>query len=220
MFNLLPCNSEEVFKEKNSQSIKIKTVLVLGNSIVKHGPKPEIGWVGNWGMAASVEDSDYVHLLIRDIHRIDPSVVVKFGSLADFERSFVSYQLSKLDSLRNPDMLILKISENVNDITAVKDNFISYYENLVNYLTPDKNSVKVIVDGFWVKENVNRSIKEYAIKNNYPFVTITGLSNDSTNTAKGKFAHAGVAAHPSDKGMRLIEQGIWETIKDYFKVQK
>lgn len=216
LFTYLSAQSGEVIKKKNSQKNKIKTVLILGNSITKHPPKPEIGWTGNWGMAATAKDSDYVHLLIRAIHKKDNTVIIKYASIADFERTFVTYQLSNLDSLKNPDMLILKISENVNDAVAVKDNFIGYYDILVKYLTPDKNSVKVLVDGFWVKENVNRSIKEYAFKNNYPFVTITDLSKDSTNTAKGKFAHTGVAAHPSDKGMRMIEEVIWEAIKDDF----
>lgn len=215
LFSFLSCVSEEVNNSNNLH--RVKTVLVLGNSITKHGPKPEIGWFGNWGMAASAEDSDYVHLLIRDVHSTNPSVVVKFGNIADFERNFVTYPLSNLDSLRNPDMLILKISENVNDQMAVKDSFMIYYDKLIKYITPDKQSVKIILDGFWEKEHVNKLIREYAFRNNYKFVSITTLCKDSTNTAKGKFTHAGVAAHPSDKGMRMIEQEIWKTIKIYFK---
>ena len=197
--------------------IKIKTVLILGNSIVLHHPSPEIGWYGDWGMAASVRDSDFVHLLIRDIHQADPTVAVKFMNIADFERSFVSYKLSILDSLRNPDMLIMKISENVNDKKALEDDFIYWYDKLVKYIAPKDQSVKIVVDGFFAKNNVNRLIEEYAIKNNYLFITTTSLSKDITNTAKGNFVHEGVAAHPSDKGMRMIEQRIWEHIKDYFK---
>jgi hypothetical protein len=213
---------------------KVKTVLILGNSIT-FSPR----WEGGRGMAASVKDSDYVHLLIRDIHQFDPSVVIKYGNIAEFERDFDTYQLSKLDSLkyiakiengvetyplqagldslRNPDMLIMKIAENVNDKKALEDNFIMYYAKLVKYIAPTDRSVKVIVDGFWKNENVNRLIEEYALKNNYPFVTTTSLSKDSTNMAIGKFAHKGVAAHPSDQGMRMLEQRIWNTIKDYFE---
>ncbi|MEK7718893.1 MAG: hypothetical protein AAB347_04675, partial [Bacteroidota bacterium] len=127
-----------------------------------------------------------------------------------------SYPLSNLDSLRNPDMLILKISENVNGKKVLKDNFISYYDKLVKYIAPNSQSIKVIVDGFLDNGNVDRLIKEYALKNNYPFVTTTSLSKDTTNTAKGKFTRADIAAHPSDKGMRMIEQRIWDYVKYYF----
>ena len=114
-------------------------------------------------------------------------------------------------------MLIMKISENVNDKKALEDDFIYWYDKLIKYITPKDNSVKIVVDGFFAKNDVNRLIEEYAIKNNYRFITTTSLSEDITNTAKGNFVHEGVAAHPSDKGMRMIEQRIWEHIKDYFK---
>ncbi len=212
--NLPVLQTNNEFRDNNIS--KIKTVLILGNSIVHTPTVPEIGWYGDWGMAASVRDSDFVHLLIRDIHQIDPSVVVKFKNIADFERGFNSYPLSNLDSLRNPDMLILKISENVNGKKVLKDNFISYYDKLVKYIAPNSQSIKVIVDGFLDNGNVDRLIKEYALKNNYPFVTTTSLSKDTTNTAKGKFTRADIAAHPSDKGMRMIEQRIWDYVKYYF----
>lgn len=195
---------------------KIKTVLILGNSIVCHSPKPEIGWYGDWGMAASVIDSDFVHLLIRDIHQIDPLVEIKFKNIADFERGFDTYPLSNLDSLKNPDMLILKIAENMNDEKALQDNFIKYYDSLIKYICPDNQSVKIIVDGFWAKKNVNRLIEEYASKKKYPFVTIKDLSKDSTNMAIGKYENKGIASHPSDKGMRIIEQRIWSAVNEYF----
>jgi len=215
------CSSSFIIKSKAATGEgtftgKKKTVLILGNSIVRHMPKPDIGWYGDWGMAASVKDSDFVHLLIRDIHQVDPSVVVKFGNIADFERNFDTYPLANLDSLRNPDLLIMKISENVDDKKATEGNFTNYYDKLVKYILPDDQAVKVIVDGFWAKDNVNRLIEEYAAKKKYPFVSVTDLSRDSTNMAIGKFEHKGVAAHPSDKGMRMIEQRIWYSIKDYF----
>lgn len=32
-----------------------RKVLFLGNSITKHGPKADIDWSGNWGMAATAD---------------------------------------------------------------------------------------------------------------------------------------------------------------------
>ena len=195
---------------------KIKKVLILGNSIVVQGPIPAIGWNGNWGMAASSIDSDFVHVLIRRIHYQDSSVAIRYKNIAGFESDFIRYPLSNLDSLRNPDMLILKISENVNEEMAADSNFLKYYSQLVGYIDSNQNSLNVIVDGFWNKAQVNGMIRQYAIQNKFPFITIKDLSGDPANEAGNKFEDAGVASHPSDQGMRMIADRIWDYINVYF----
>ena len=40
-------------------------VLILGNSITRHGPKADIDWHTNWGMAASALEKDFAHILIK-----------------------------------------------------------------------------------------------------------------------------------------------------------
>ena len=47
-------------------------VLFVGNSITLHGPRPQIGWTNNWGMAATARDRDYVHLLQKKIVEVQP----------------------------------------------------------------------------------------------------------------------------------------------------
>lgn len=37
-------------------------LLVIGNSITRHGPLPGLGWAGDWGMAASEQGKDFAHL--------------------------------------------------------------------------------------------------------------------------------------------------------------
>ena len=44
-------------------------VLFVGNSITRHGVKEDIGWFWDFGMAASSEDKDYVHIVMREINK-------------------------------------------------------------------------------------------------------------------------------------------------------
>lgn len=37
-------------------------MLIFLNSIVWHNPAPALGWYGNWGMAATSIDKDFVHV--------------------------------------------------------------------------------------------------------------------------------------------------------------
>lgn len=141
---------------------------------------------------------------------------INFKNIADFERNFTGYQLAALDSFKSPDMLIIRISENVDDKKAIDSNFILYFDRLIKYIDPNNKSLKVVVEGFWENINVNTVIKQYALKNKYPFIENKYLFTDSTNTAKGKYINIDVAKHPSDKGMRLIAESIWLYIKSYF----
>lgn len=216
-FCFFSCKKDSSTKLVVTSTTPIKSVLILGNSIVRHPVNPGLGWYGDWGMAASSIDSDFVHILMRDIHQKDTSAVVRFLNIADFETGYTTYPLSNLDSLKNPDMLILRISENVDDNAAVGNNFYSHYASLVSYLTPKKEQVKVIVDGFWPKAYVNDIIKTYAKDSSYPYVENRDLFSDATNQAGSQFANPGVAIHPSDKGMRMIAGRIWDVIEPYFK---
>jgi hypothetical protein len=194
---------------------EIKSVLILGNSIVEHGPAPQIGWNGNWGMAATALDSDFVHLLISEIKAKDPGVTFAFANIGGFEFK-PDFNYSRLDSFTAPDMLILRFSENVNDTTVNEDELTKNYDKLIHYVDPEDKAVKVIVTGIWHRPKTHAIQKEYASKHHYLFVRNDDLLADTTNTAKGLFAIKDVAAHPSDKGMRLIKDRIWEQVKKYF----
>lgn len=195
---------------------KVRNVLILGNSIVRHPPNPGIGWNNDWGMAATTKDSDFVHILLHAIKQKDDSIAIHFENIAGFESDYTSYPLSALDSFRNPDLLIIKIGENVDGRKTVDSDFIFHYDKLVNWIDPGKKSVKIIIDGFWDNPGVNDKIKKYAVDHQYPFVTTTDLSQDTTNEARGRYENKAVAIHPSDKGMRMIAERIWAYMKVYF----
>ena len=211
--------ADPIANSKRTQASKgeIKTVVILGNSLVSHTPDLSIGWSGNWGMAASCADSDFVHRLTRDIHQVNRRVRVVSRNIYTFEIGYRSYNFSQLKAIKEltPGMIILAIGENVVDSTAVPDDFIEYYNRLLDYLG-GKKCIEVIVDSFWKNRHVNSLIREYASRKHLPLVSITALSSDARNRAGRRFANAGVALHPSDKGMRLIADKIWKRIKTNF----
>lgn len=208
------CNVSDM--DKSPSNKKIRNVVILGNSIVAHPSAPEIGWNRDWGMAASARDSDFVHRLIHNFHEIDESINIRYASISMFESGFDTYDLDQLEEYKNADMLILKISENVDPQKAIEKNFDFHYDKLVKYLAPADSTIKIIVDGFW-PSTVNDIIEDYAVKNDYPFVTLPDLfQNDKTNAAIGLFEHEGVANHPSDKGMKNIADRIWYKTEKYF----
>ncbi|WP_118973901.1 SGNH/GDSL hydrolase family protein [Taibaiella koreensis] len=194
----------------------VKSVLILGNSITKHGPAPDIGWQGNWGMAASTADSDFVHQLASEIHKHDGSVIVKGANLVGLEWQLGDYNFGKLDSFKAPDMLIMRFGENVNDTTVADGGFIGNYDRAIQHIDPEDQAIKVVVGSFWARPNTNKLLKEYADKKGYLFVRNDDLLDDASNTARGLFPDKGVGEHPSDRGMRMIKERIWEKIAPFF----
>ena len=82
-------NAENQTREKTKIVInpneKIR-ILFLGNSITLHETKPEIGWNHNWGMAASAEENDYVHIVLSELQLPNAAskiVVTELGSVID-----------------------------------------------------------------------------------------------------------------------------------------
>lgn len=192
-----------------------KNVLILGNSITRHGPAPQIGWYGDWGMAASSIDEDFVHILIKKFKAENPDANVDFKNISDFERGYWNYDYSKLDSLKSikHDLIIFRIGENVQDADLNKYDFKSSYIFVMEYFKQNNPSVKIIIaSSFFNNERVETLINDAGREKNLPVVNLSSLSKDVSNTAAGIFSDPGVASHPSDKGMEAIANKIWDEI--------
>ena len=110
-------------------TLRAERILFLGNSLTYHGPKPDIKWAGNWGMAASSRDRDFVHLLAAAInsrtkgklHLEPPSGKASSGienilNIADIlERGYADYQASRIKKQLQwkADLVIVQCGENV-----------------------------------------------------------------------------------------------------------
>ncbi len=214
LFSAVTCACAKAESQKGAQSRKIGTITIFGNSIVAHDPAPSIGWNGDWGMAASCRDSDFVHIIEKHVAVKSRLTKVAWGNLAAFERDYATYDLSQLEKYGQSDMVIVKISENVKYEAGMEATFIASYDRLINTIAAP-TSVVIVVEGFWPTP-INDMMRRYAERKGYPFVRLSDLfADDKSNAAIGLFENEGVANHPSDKGMRNIAARIIAAIDGY-----
>ena len=162
-----------------------RRILIIGNSITRHAPKDEIGWYGDYGMAASCEEKDYVHLLAsRILEREDACIMVH--QLAEWERACTEEGA-------------LALME-----TA--------FSSLADYICPEGARV-IFTTCFWRHGVVDEAIRAVAKKRGMPLVELGDLGDDARYMAVGLFEHSGVAMHPGDLGMAMIAERIYKALE-------
>lgn len=189
-------------------SASVHRVLFLGNSITAHGPSPAIGWYGNWGMAASDANRDYVHQLVARLGGVEHAEVNMYA----FERAFTSFDLNSLDSSLSPrpDLVVLQIGDNVTDAAG----FVQHYDALVKHLIA-RGTPLVLCTSTWWMSSVSAGVKGICSKPNMRFVDISRLREEASNIAGSErtFSSAAVADHPGDKGMAAIADALYSAIR-------
>lgn len=209
-------------------NLRVGRVLFLGNSITLHGPSESIDWLGNWGMAASAADKDYVHLLTSRIAQAagaQPQTMVK--NIADFERQHVTYDLRQglqpeLDFAA--DLVILAIGENVPALTTdeAKANYRTAFARLLAALKQHGQPALFVRGSFWADKAKDEIMKQACDEAGGVFVDIRSLDNEEANFARSEreFKNAGVAIHPGDRGMAAISTAIWKSIEQHAAIAR
>lgn len=201
--------------------LPVGKVLFLGKSITLHGPAPKIGWEGNWGMAASTQEKDFVHVLSTKIAAAaGGQPVVKIRNIADFERQLSAYDVSaglKDELSLQPDLIIIAIGENVSALNTdgAKTTFKKAFTGLLQELKKQGKPTIVVRSSFWANPAKDEILQNVCEEAGGIFVDNRKLGADETNYARAerKFEHAGVAAHPGDKGMQSIANALWLAIE-------
>ncbi len=185
-----------------------RKILILGNSITQHGPLPTEGWLGNWGMAASALEKDYVHVTIDSLKRYCTCVKVEFKALnissweMNFDFDFSGESGTKDLQTFQPDILIVRLGENVKEEYARSHGYEDALKVMIDRFKGPSGRV-LITGNFWPNAYKDEAQKNVADTNTYEFVPLNELAADETNKALDHF-QGGVGQHPSDKGMREI----------------
>ncbi|MBN2311353.1 MAG: hypothetical protein JXR94_20420 [Candidatus Hydrogenedentes bacterium] len=218
----IEANSDE--HPADAKMVKKDRILFLGNSITLHGPSESIGWTGNWGMAASAAEKDYVHLVLQALTKPAASGVPApksmIRNIADFEREYGTYPIE--EKLREcidfePDLLILAIGENVPEL-ASEEAETQFYERVAELLKAfqkDGSPTIIVRSGFWPSSNKDGCLKRAAADVGAIYVHIGELAKNEANYVRSErqIEHSGVAAHPGDTGMKAIADAIVGALK-------
>ena len=206
--------------QAGSTLVRATRILFLGNSITRHGPAPKIGWTGDWGMAASEEAKDYVHVLVQALaERWGTRPEFQVHNIATFERQYASYDIEAIVKAHQefqPDIVVVAIGENVPGLgsdearAAFKSSLLRLFTGLKENGQPEI----VVRSCFWPNKAKDDALRQACEAVGGVFVDNGQLGKDESNYARSErdYAHAGVAAHPGDRGMKAIADTLFKVI--------
>jgi len=193
---------------------EIKEVVIIGNSIRKHGPNAKIGWTSNWGMAATSEDKDYVHVLYKKIcDKLAASQ--KTAPKLSLPGGVKELDFSKWDAnvTQNADIVIVQLGDNFRN-PVNEEKLQKPYEAMIKDFKGNRQPIMICVSN-WSGGKMSQLIEAAAKNQGAKFVALGPLSAKPENMAKseGHFTHGGVNWHPGDRGMQAIADAIWAQLE-------
>ncbi|HSI77479.1 MAG TPA: hypothetical protein VK957_16380 [Lunatimonas sp.] len=207
---LLSCSDQD----ENQQLRKNISVLIVGISIVQHAPAPNIGWYGDWGMAASAPEKDFYRVYTRLLTDSDnySTVEVDAKNIGHWEVDF-TYDLNQYGDIssKSYDVFIVRHGENV----ANTDEYYSALADMINHFK--HSETKVIITGtVWehlIKESIQQQVAD---DNKYIFVSMTDFHHNLSYFSFDLFENRDVAGHPSDLGIQIIAELLYNATLEAF----
>ena len=205
--------------------------LAIGNSVTEN---PVYGgtWWGDWGMAASSEDRDYVHLVKAGIEENYPACNLQVLNFRVWEQPIYDREdhLEYLDGFlsENTDLVTVQLGENITNMGEMDEEerrkaLTKDYGNLISFLFEKAPHAKVIVLGsVWTEDFRDSVIEEVCRDKGAAFLSLKEIQkdeyrigNETVTGADGKeheITDPGVALHPNDRGMAYIADRILEAL--------
>lgn len=208
-------NKLKAFSKKDEYSY-----LCIGNSITRHG-KCEY-WFGEWGMAASNLENDYVHVLDTLLGDNSSGKAINFSTWETLAHDRAQ-TLSLLDTYLNTslDLVTIQLGENVVEKTTIESDFI----DLIEYVKEKSPNSKIIIIGqFWANDIIENAKINASNKCDVTFISLAEIQTPEYQWTLGAeiygddglthtINHNGVAKHPNDLAMKYIANKIYNELK-------
>ena len=212
-------NQESSPVVKGSFTPYFKRLLVIGNSIMFHGPALELGWSNSNGMAASALDKDFVHLLMARLQTINPATTLRLQAGTGLEiyfgkPTYVMEEFNEPVQTFKPDLIVIRIGENVSDDEVPTRNLEGQFRQFIDRLIQLSSGqpVRIVTTtSVWNKPQTDAVIRKVIAEKGLTLVDLSSMVGQGQYFAS-QYADGGVAAHPNDAGMQRITELIWEKI--------
>ena len=200
---------------------KTHHVLCLDNSITLHPRKDDIGWHSEHGMAASMPQKDYVHLLENRFKQHNASSSVMGINIAEWEiNSKVALHSLFGKQCEGKDIIVLRLGENVRDIIG----FQSALNKLVQYCMTFTENI-ILTGCVWKNEAKEHTIITVAKKHQIKYVPLhwillcypdayahVGETISDTEGHTYTLSNPFITSHPGDIGMQMIADAIYYSL--------
>lgn len=195
----------------------IKSVFFVGDSITRSAPSERLSWKGNWGMAATSQETAYTHRLVAMITEkqgFAPSIEIFAkggGTLAGLLENVATLSAARAD------LIIVQMGENDRDPTVT--GFEEPYAGVIRVLRQGNPFARIVCTGVWGPPN-GSPVKDAFIRSichdqRLPFADISEIQRNplarASNVTPGM--HAGVGWHPSDLGMEGYAKAIFSALE-------
>ena len=212
-----PAEFNKFSRNELSKLPDVLEICFVGNAITLHGPAPALGWRSSCGMAASITDRDYCHLVARELEIFSRNLFI--ANFAELERENIE-TLASLPLLmeilnKKPNHLVLQLGDNV----QTDEQLACFFRNLQLLMPIAKMAVKNIflLSTWWESDPKDFAIKKVCEIFDVNYVYIGDIFNDPINKdrhAENIFLHSGVNDHPQDWGMEKIASRLCSVIID------
>ncbi len=189
-------------------------ILILGNSITRHAPKPEIGWEYDHGMAASRIELDYVHRLYAQLLEDGKDVYIMVRQASAWEQGYMGENvLTAFEEEHDfqPNIVLFRIGENVLN-PVDKEFFYAKLKEFTTYLCAAHTKILLTTCNL-PHPPVDECIEKLSKEKGYPCVSLGWIGRNPELSARGLFWHGGVQMHPSDEGMLATKEEIYKVLK-------
>lgn len=195
-------------------------MLVVGNSLTYHVESPDIGWYGNWGMAATSQANDFAHLVHAGLQsdQGDIALTLELGAIRG-EGAMVVDPPDGTDpwTLLLPtdaDLVIIQLGDNywyTSNLTHLQNQFAA----MVADFKAQANNPDVFCISTWGSSTEkDAAMRAGAESSGARWISISGLINVAGNQAFDQYDNWGVGWHPSDQGMSAIAGIVTTAVRD------